>query len=99
MITIFSKYRKGAVKTVGMLVFGLTFCLLTSCGDFLEIVPENNLPVDNFWTSKSDVDASLSSGYYYLRTLAQDGTGSSLLEWGEHRAGVIYYTGSSALQS
>ncbi|MBQ8114600.1 MAG: RagB/SusD family nutrient uptake outer membrane protein [Prevotella sp.] len=99
MITIFSKYRKGAVKTVGMLVTGLTFCLLTSCGDFLEIVPENNLPVDNFWTSKSDVDASLSSGYYYLRTLAQDGTGSSLLEWGEHRAGVIYYTGSSALQS
>lgn len=100
MTTINKYIRKGAGacrKALLSLCFPLfaLAALLTGCSDYLDIVPENNLPVKEFWKSKSDVDASLNAGYYYLRSSVED----YLLPWGEHRAGVIQYSGSSALQT
>lgn len=94
-----SKYKKGAVKAIAILFtfhFSLfASVLLTSCADYLEIVPENNIPLTKFWQSKSDVESSLSAGYYRLRESVEN----TLLPWGEHRAGVIYYTGGGVLQN
>ena len=100
MTTINKYIRKGAGacrKALLSLCFPLfaLAALLTGCSDYLDIVPENNLPVKEFWKSKSDVDASLNAGYYYLRSSVEN----YLLPWGEHRAGVIQYSGSSALQT
>ena len=67
-------------------VAALCPAVLTGCGDYLEIIPENNLAVDNFWASKSDVASALNSGYYYLRASVEE----KLIPWGEQRAGVIY---------
>lgn len=69
---------------------------MTSCGDYLDIIPENNLAVDNFWASKADVESALNSGYYYLRSSVE----GNLIPWGEQRAGVIYgnSVGVSSLQ-
>lgn len=66
----------------------------TSCNDYLEVYPENVQPTDKYWSSKEDVEATLMSGYLYLRQSVTD----YLLPWGELRAGCIYSRKSSALQ-
>ncbi len=78
-------------------VAALCPAVLTGCGDYLEIIPENNLAVDNFWASKSDVASALNSGYYYLRASVEE----KLIPWGEQRAGVIYgrSMGANVLQN
>ena len=40
---------------------------LTACNDYLDIMPENSLPTENMWKSKSDVESALYAGYYNLR--------------------------------
>lgn len=74
-------------------------CLLamgmTSCNDYLEIYPENVQPTDKYWSSKEEVDATLSSGYYYLREAVE----SHLIPWGELRAGCVTSRGKSVLQN
>lgn len=40
---------------------------LTACNDYLDIMPENSLPTENMWKSKSDVESALFAGYYNLR--------------------------------
>jgi len=59
--------------------------LLTSCGDWLEILPKNKQVTANFWKSKEEVEAVLASGYRILRNATPD-----LIDWGELRAGSIY---------
>lgn len=72
------------------------YCLLaigmTSCNDWLDVLPNNEQVTDNYWKSKEDVEAVISSGYYYLRQSVP-----TLLKWGELRGGAIYtmeYEGS-----
>jgi hypothetical protein len=67
---------------------------LSSCNDYLEVYPENVQPTDLYWSSKEDVEATLMSGYLYLRQSVTD----YLIPWGELRAGCIYSRKSSALQ-
>ena len=66
----------------------------TACSDYLEIYPENVQPTDEYWRSKQDVEATLYSGYYYLR----DAVETHLIPWGELRAGCITARGSNTLQ-
>lgn len=89
------KRIKSTIFSIALMA--LTPVALTGCGDYLEIIPENNLAVDNFWASKSDVASALNSGYYYLRATVED----KLIPWGEQRAGVIYgrNLGTNALQN
>lgn len=72
----------------------LTVFGLTSCGDYLEIYPENSLPTDNYWETSSDVESTLYAGYYYLRSAVE----TYLIPWGELRAGCIYNSDGSVLQ-
>jgi hypothetical protein len=67
---------------------------LTSCNDYLEIYPENVQPTDKYWSSKEEVDATLMSGYYYLREAVE----THLIPWGELRAGCVSARGSNTLQ-
>ena len=82
----------GAVAVICQLSLGTA--LLTSCNDYLEVYPENVQPTDTYWSTKEDVEATLMSGYFYLRQSVTD----YLLPWGELRAGCIYSRKSSALQ-
>ncbi len=82
----------GAAAVICQLSLGTA--LLTSCNDYLEVYPENVQPTDTYWSTKEDVEATLMSGYFYLRQSVTD----YLIPWGELRAGCIYSRKSSALQ-
>ena len=41
---------------------------LSSCSDFLDILPMNDVVLENYWTQKSDVDAVRSSCYVALQS-------------------------------
>ena len=56
---------------------------LTACNDYLDIMPENSLPTENMWKSKSDVESALYAGYYNLRQSIT----THLIPLGELRAG------------
>lgn len=58
---------------------------LTACNDYLDIMPENSLPTENMWKSKSDVESALYAGYYNMRSTIT----SHLIPLGELRAGCV----------
>ena len=60
---------------------------LSSCNDWLDILPNNEQVTDDYWKSKEDVEAVLASGYYYMREAVP-----TLISWGEVRGGTIYST-------
>lgn len=82
------------MKCFKHIIMSAVVCCATSCGDYLEIYPENSLPTDKYWATKADVESSLYSGYYYLRSSVE----SYLIPWGELRAGCIYNRNGSNLQ-
>ncbi len=83
------------IKTI---IAGLALtCALTvptGCGGYLDVYPENELPTDKYWASKSDVENVLYAGYYTLRSSVE----SYLISWGEYRAGCVYNTRSDDLK-
>ena len=58
----------------------------TSCNDWLTLLPNNEQVSDDYWQSKEDVEAVVTSGYYYMRK----SIASQLIPWGELRGDVIY---------
>lgn len=65
--------------------------MMSSCNDWLDILPNNEQVTDNYWKSKEDVEAVIASGYYYLRQAVP-----SFIIWGEVRGGTIYTTNTAA---
>lgn len=63
---------------------------LTSCNDWLDVQPNNEQVTDDYWKSKEDVEAVISSGYYYMRQCVP-----TFIKWGELRGGMLYTTNSS----
>ena len=61
----------------------LTSASLSSCDDFLTILPTDQIPEENFWQDKADLE-NVRAGAYQL--LAQGGQTSKILLWGEVRA-------------
>jgi starch-binding outer membrane protein, SusD/RagB family len=59
---------------------------VTSCQDYLNVLPENNQSTSQFWKTKEDVEAVLGAGYVKLRD-AQE----YLMLWGESRGNGIYF--------
>lgn len=55
----------------------------TSCDDFLTILPTDQLPEENFWQDRSDLDGVRAGAY---QQLAQPGQTSKILTWGELRS-------------
>lgn len=58
---------------------------LTSCTDWLDVLPNNEQVTDDYWKSKEDVEAVIASGYYYMRQCVPQ-----IVKWGELRGGTIY---------
>ena len=64
--------------------------LLSSCNDWLDVLPNNEQVTDNYWQSKEDVEAVIASGYYYMRQCVP-----TFIKWGELRGGTLYTTNTS----
>ena len=65
-------------------------CGLSSCNDWLDVLPNNEQVTDNYWKSKEDVEAVIASGYYYMRQCVP-----TMIKWGELRGGTIYSSNTS----
>lgn len=67
---------------------------LTSCNDWLDLLPNNEQVTDEYWQSKEDVESVVASGYYYMREAVP-----TLINWGELRGGDFYNSGSGSAAS
>ena len=68
---------------------------LTSCGDYLEVEPQNMITVDKFWNEKSDVESVISSCYSTMQSYAVI---SRMMIWGEFRSENITINGENISQ-
>jgi len=64
---------------------------LTSCSDYLTVLPENNQSSDEYWKTKEEVEAVLGAGYVKLRS-----TQESFFLWGEARGNGIFFNGTGS---
>lgn len=63
--------------------------MLTSCGDFLDIPPQNETVLENFWNEKGDVESVIAGCYSQLQSEAII---SRMMIWGEYRSENVVYT-------
>lgn len=56
---------------------------MTSCEDFLTVLPTDRITEDDFWKTKADLDAVRSAAYVQM---SQTGVTSRILYWGELRS-------------
>lgn len=68
--SIIKKIKKSTFKyaLLALPLGGLGGGLLTSCSDFLDILPLNDVVVENYWTKKDDVTSVLNSCYESLES-------------------------------
>ncbi len=66
----------------GLVAF-LSGGLLTSCSDFLDILPMNDVVLENYWTEKADVTSVMNSCY---ETLEHSDAMMRMAVWGELRS-------------
>jgi hypothetical protein len=71
---------KNSIKTLALASIGLT---MTSCGDFLDMLPLNEIVVENYWQEEADVESVVKGCYAQL---ASDACVSRMIAWGEMRA-------------
>lgn len=64
--------------------------LLSSCNNWLDVIPNNEQVTDDYWKSKEDVESVIASGYYYMRTCVPN-----YIKWGELRGGSLYSSNSA----
>ena len=81
------------INKVGMLTAVLfSIVTLSSCSDFLEIEPQNEITADNFWDEKSDIDQILMGCY---ARMASNEVISRMIVWGEFRSDNVEFSGSA----
>ena len=61
-------------------------CGLSSCSDFLEIEPQNEIILEQFWNEKADVDAIIAGCYSGMQS---DNVIKRMMVWGEFRSDNI----------
>ena len=59
---------------------------VTGCADFLEIKPQNEIILEDFWNEKADVDAIIAGCYSGLQ---EEGVIKRMMVWGEFRSDNI----------
>ena len=78
---IYKRLFKGkGIVCASLLASGLS---LASCSDYLEILPLNEVVLENYWTKKDDVTSVLSGCY---ESLASEGCLDHMNVWGELRS-------------
>ena len=70
-------------KTVVVLAAVISTMLMTSCKDFLTIIPPDKIVHENFWQTKDEVNGMLATSY--LKLLSGDAVSKAIV-WGELRA-------------
>lgn len=87
MNRLFNHIRKrtGMMGKLAFSCFILSSSLfvLSSCNDWLDVKPNNEQVTDDYWQSKEDVEAVISSGYYYMRTCVP-----YYIKWGDRKSVV-----------
>lgn len=74
-------------------IFALSLPLMfSSCGDFLEVEPQNIITIDQFWNEESDVENIIAGCYSALESY---NTISRMMIWGEFRSENIVPYGTS----
>lgn len=63
--------------------------MMTSCTDFLTIIPPEKIVHEHFWQTKDDVNGILATSY--LKLLSTDAVSKAIV-WGELRADNLTYT-------
>lgn len=58
--------------------------LMSSCSDWLDVMPKDKQSTDMYWASASDVEAVLAEGYSCMRTCIP-----YMIDWGELRGGSV----------
>ena len=79
------QYIYNKVKGLAMLSLLVPFssALFSGCSDFLEIKPQNEIVLEDFWKEKADVD-NIVAGCY--ATLQSDAAVRRMMMWGEFRS-------------
>lgn len=72
------------MKKISIIIFGTL--TLTSCSDFLDILPLNDVVLENYWTQKSDVSSVVNSCY---QSLESADCIQRMAVWGEMRSDNI----------
>ncbi len=81
---------KNKMKKFKIIIAGFSLLLfLTSCTDWLNIEPENDLIEDEFWTKTEDVEGVLAAMYDAFRESSLE-----CLIWGELRGDMIDFGGN-----
>ena len=81
-IHIYNKVRKLAKAVLPLSLFAL-LPFATSCSDFLEIEPLDEIVLEKFWTEKADVDGIVAGCYSGLQS---NGVVRRMMVWGECRS-------------
>ena len=72
------------IKKVGLLgLLGLIGLTQISCSDFLEIKPQNEIIIEQFWTEKADVEGIIAGCYSGLQS---SNVVKRMMVWGEFRS-------------
>jgi len=79
-ITKRNKWLIGLSLVIGHLTFSAA---LTSCSDYLDLMPMNEVVLENYWTQKSDVESVLGSCY---ESLSSGDCVTRMGLWGEVRS-------------
>lgn len=80
MKTMMKKYIQ---KTTALLSLVMVALLLTSCDEWLDLKPESEIILDEYWQSEGDVEAVLASCY---RGLTEESVIYRMMVWGELRS-------------
>lgn len=70
----------------GVFAAGVMLSGLSSCGDFLELEPQNEIILEKFWNEKADVDGIIAGCYSGMQS---DNLMLRMMIWGEFRSDNI----------
>ena len=69
-------------RTIKTLALGAVVTMTCSCEDFLTIYPTNNVVLENYWKTKTDVENVVANSY---RLMTHRSVMDRLIVWGELR--------------
>lgn len=80
------------MKKIFITILALGSLCLSSCSDYLDILPKDKQTSDMFWQSSGDVESILAEGYSCMRRCVP-----LMIDWGELRASsVITYSSAKS---
>lgn len=88
---IYNKVKTAAVITA----IAVGSAGMTSCGEWLELEPHNEITQENFWNQAADVQSAVSGCYL---TMESNAVLSRMLVWGEFRADNVTYNGTTTAE-